>query len=182
MLVMGDVTEAELYEAFKEQALAFEAGGADAVCIETMSAADEAVIAIKAAKENTKLEVICTFTFELTPQGAYRSMMGLAPADAARQAAAAGADVIGTNCGNGMARMVDIVKEMREAVPGLPILVHANAGLPQNVNGATVFPETPEMMAALVPALVGAGADIVGGCCGTTPEHIKAIKEAVAKL
>src|SRR5512133_544080 len=171
MLVMGEVTEAELYEAFKEQAVALEKGGADAVCIETMSAADEAVIAIKAAKENTKLEVICTFTFEKTPQGQYRTMMGLAPADAARQAADAGADIIGTNCGNGMARMVDIVKEMRAAVPGKPILVHANAGLPQNVNGTTVFPETPEMMAALVPELARAGANVIGGCCGTTPAH-----------
>jgi 5-methyltetrahydrofolate--homocysteine methyltransferase len=182
MLVMGEVTEAELYQAFKEQAVALEKGGADAVCIETMSAADEAVIAIKAAKENTKLEVICTFTFEKTPQGQFRTMMGLAPADAARQAAEAGADIIGTNCGNGMARMVDIVKEMRAAVPGKPILVHANAGLPQNVNGTTVFPETPEMMAALVPELARAGANVIGGCCGTTPAHISAIKQAVAKL
>jgi len=182
MLVMGEVTEEELYDAFREQAVALEKGGADALCIETMSAADEAVIAIKAAKENTKLEVICTFTFEKTPQGQYRTMMGLAPADAARQAAAAGADIIGTNCGNGMARMVDIVKEMRAAVPGKPILVHANAGLPQNVNGTTVFPETPEMMAALVPELARAGANVIGGCCGTTPAHISAIKQAVAKL
>jgi 5-methyltetrahydrofolate--homocysteine methyltransferase len=182
MLMMGEVTEEELYGAFKEQAVALEKGGADAVCIETMSAADEAVIAIKAAKENTKLEVICTFTFEKTPQGQFRTMMGLAPADAARQATEAGADIIGTNCGNGMARMVDIVKEMRAAVPDKPILVHANAGLPQNVNGTTVFPETPEMMAALVPELARAGANIIGGCCGTTPAHISAIKQAVAKL
>jgi 5-methyltetrahydrofolate--homocysteine methyltransferase len=182
MLVMGEVTESELYEAFKEQAAALEKGGADAVCIETMSAADEAVIAIKAARENTKLEIICTFTFERTAQGEYRTMMGLAPDDAARQAAAAGADVIGANCGNGMARMVDIVKEMRAAVPGKPILIQANAGLPQNVNGVTVFPETPEAMAALVPELVKAGANIIGGCCGTTPAHIKAIKRAVEKL
>ncbi len=182
MAVTGEVTEAELYEAFKEQAVALAKGGADAVCIETMSAADEAVQAIKAAKENTKLEVICTFTFEKTAQGEYRSMMGLSPADAARAAAEAGADIIGANCGNGMARMVEIVREMRAAAPGKPILVHANAGLPQNVGGKTVFPETPEMMADLVPELVKAGANIVGGCCGTTPAHIKAIKQAVARL
>jgi 5-methyltetrahydrofolate--homocysteine methyltransferase len=182
MTMTGDVTEEELYDAFKEQAVALEKGGADAVCIETMSAADEAIAAIKAAKENTKLEVICTFTFEKTAQGEFRSMMGLSPADAARAAAQAGADIIGTNCGNGMARMVDIVKEMRAASPSLPILVHANAGLPRNENGITVFPETPEMMASLVPGLAEAGANVIGGCCGTTPDHIKAIKNAVMKL
>lgn len=182
MLVTGETTEAELYEAFKEQAVALEKGGADAVCIETMSAADEAVIAIAAAKENTGLEIICTFTFDMAAQGRYRTMMGLPPDEAARQAAAAGAHVIGSNCGNGMARMIDIVREMRAAVPGAPILVQANAGLPRIVNGATVFPETPETMAAFVPELVKAGANVIGGCCGTTPAHIRAIKRAVERL
>ncbi len=179
MLAMGDVTEDELYAAFKEQAIALEKGGADAVCIETMSDATEACLAIKAAKENTRLEVIATFTFEKTQQGYYRTMMGLSPEDAAKAAVEAGADVIGPNCGNGMARMVDIVKAMRSVDPKTPILVHANAGLPVNVDGKDVFPETPQDMAALVPALLDAGANVVGGCCGTTPEHIAAIKKAV---
>jgi 5-methyltetrahydrofolate--homocysteine methyltransferase len=179
MLAMGDVTEDELYEAFKAQAVALEKGGADAVCIETMSDATEACLAIKAAKEHTKLEVIATFTFEKTQQGYYRTMMGLSPEDAAKAAVEAGADVIGPNCGNGMARMVDIVKAMRSVDARTPILVHANAGLPVNVDGKDVFPETPQDMAALVPALVEAGANVIGGCCGTTPEHISAIKKAV---
>ncbi len=182
LLVMGDVTEDELYNSFKEQAVALEKGGADAFCIETMSAIDEAQIAIKAAKENTKCEIICTFTFERTVNGEYRTMMGVSPADAAKAAVEAGADIIGTNCGNGMERMIDIVKEMKKAVPGAYILVHANAGLPKNVNGVDIFPETPEEMAERVPALVRAGANIVGGCCGTTPAHIKAMKQAVLKI
>jgi len=182
MVMTGEVTEEELYEAFKEQALALERGGADAACIETMSAEDEAVQAIKAVKENTGLEAICTFTFDRTPAGEYRSMMGLSPADAARAAAGAGADVIGPNCGNGMAGMVDVAREMRAAVPGLPILVQANAGLPERSGGGLVYRETPEMMAALVPDLVKAGANAIGGCCGTTPDHIRAIKRAVASL
>jgi 5-methyltetrahydrofolate--homocysteine methyltransferase len=182
MLVMGDVTEEELYEAFKEQALAFERGGADAVCVETMSDAAEASIAVKAVKENTALEAICTFTFEKTVRGDYRTMMGLSPEDAARAAVEAGADLIGTNCGNGMDRMVDIVKAMRGAVPGVPIVVQSNAGLPKNVEGVDVFPETPAEMAALVPALVEAGAGVIGGCCGTTPAHIAAIRRAVDAL
>ncbi len=181
LLVMEDVTEQELYDAFKEQAVALEKGGADAVCIETMSAIDEAVLAIKAAKENTKLEVICTFSFELTQSGEFRTMMGVAPA-AAATACVAGADIIGTNCGNGIERMVTIVKALRAACPATPILVHANAGLPKNVNGADVFPETPEDMARQVPALVQAGANIVGGCCGTTPAHIHAIAKVAHAL
>jgi 5-methyltetrahydrofolate--homocysteine methyltransferase len=182
LLVMEDVTEQELYDAFKEQAVALEKGGADAVCIETMSAIDEAVLAIKAAKENTKLEIICTFSFELTQSGEYRTMMGVSPAAAATACVAAGADIIGTNCGNGIERMIEIVKEMRAACPATPILVHANAGLPKNVNGADVFPETPEDMAGQVAALVQAGANIVGGCCGTTPAHIRAMAKVAHAL
>jgi 5-methyltetrahydrofolate--homocysteine methyltransferase len=181
MLIVGDVTEKDLYDAFKEQAMALAEGGADAVCIETMSAIDEAALAIRAARENTKLEVIATFTFEQTVQGDYRTMMGVSPAEAAAVCVEAGAHVIGTNCGNGMERMVDIVREMRVAAPAAPILVHANAGKPQNVDGRDVFPETPSEMAARVPALIAAGAGIIGGCCGTTPEHIKAIAAAVER-
>ena len=105
-------------------------------------------------------------------------MMGVSPADAAKACIEAGADIIGTNCGNGIERMIDIVKEMR-AVSDAPILVHANAGLPKNIDGADVFPETPEDMAGQVNDLVAAGANIIGGCCGTTPAHIKAMKDAV---
>ncbi len=109
-------------------------------------------------------------------------MMGVSPKDAVKAALEAGAHIIGTNCGNGFERMIDIVKEMREVEPDKPILVHANAGLPKNVNGVDIFPETPEQMAALVPDLIKAGANIIGGCCGTTPEHIRAIRKAVDAL
>lgn len=179
MLAMGDVTEEELYEAFKEQAIALAKGGADALCIETMSALDEATQAIRAAKENTSCEIICTFTFEKTIKGTYRTMMGLSPTDAVKAAVEAGVDIIGTNCGNGAERMIEIVREMRAVAPNVPILIHANAGLPRNIDGVDVFPEGPKDMAAFIPQLVEAGANIIGGCCGTTPDHIRAIKEAV---
>ena len=179
ILIMGDVTEEELYEAYKEQAVSLEKGGADAVCIETMSAIDEAVIAIKAVKENTKLEIITTFTFEKTIQNEYKTMMGVSPAEAAIAAVEAGSDIVGANCGNGVDGMIDIVKEIKNVLPEIPILVHANAGLPQHINGVDVFPESPEDMAKSVPLLVKAGANIIGGCCGTTPEHIKSIREAL---
>jgi 5-methyltetrahydrofolate--homocysteine methyltransferase len=182
MLLMGDVTEDELYDGFKEQAIALAKGGADAICIETMSALDEASLAVRAARENTECEVICTFTFERTVKGEYRTMMGVSPKDAVKTALEAGAHIIGTNCGNGFERMIDIVKEMREVASDKPIFVHANAGLPKNVNGVDIFPETPEQMASLVPDLIKAGVNIIGGCCGTTPDHIRAIIKAVDNL
>ena len=98
----GDVTPQDLYKAFKEQVVALEEGGADALCIETMASLSEAVQAIKAAKENTTLPVICTFTFEAGARG-FRTMMGVTPERAAREAVAAGADIVGANCGNGIA-------------------------------------------------------------------------------
>lgn len=179
LLVMGDVTEDQLYASFKQQAVALEKGGADAACIETFSAIDEAKIAIKAVKENTDLEIICTFSFDKTAQGDYRTMMGVSPSQFADKAIDAGADIIGTNCGNGIAGMIEIVTEIRKFVASVPILIHANAGLPENVDGVDVFPETPQQMAQQLPQLVASGANIVGGCCGTTPEHIKAMKNAV---
>jgi 5-methyltetrahydrofolate--homocysteine methyltransferase len=182
MTAMGDVTEDNFYAAFKQQAMALAAGGADALCIETMSALDEATAAICAARDHTTCEVLCTFTFEKMQQGYFRTMMGVSPADAAKAALAAGAHVIGANCGNGMERMIEIVSEMRAAAPQTPILVHANAGLPTNVDGVDLFPESPSDMAERVASLVAAGANIIGGCCGTTPAHIAAIKQAVEAL
>jgi 5-methyltetrahydrofolate--homocysteine methyltransferase len=179
MLVMGDVTADELYDSFKEQVVALAKGGANAICIETMSDIDEAAIAVRAVKENTSCEAIVTFTFAQTVNGDYRTMMGVTPMQAAEAMIHAGADIIGTNCGNGIERMVDIVKEMRKVAPKTPILVHANAGLPKNVNGVDIFPESPEEMAAQVKGLVAAGANIIGGCCGTTPAHIRAMKNAL---
>jgi 5-methyltetrahydrofolate--homocysteine methyltransferase len=179
ILMMGDVKEEDLYDAFREQALALEEGGADACCIETMTAVDEACIAVKAARENTKLEVLCTFTFDKTVDATYRTMMGVSPADMALALVKSGAHIIGTNCGNGMAQMIEIVREIRAADKTTPILVHANAGLPQNRDGDIYFPETPDMMSGMVPDIISAGANIIGGCCGTTPEHISAIVAAV---
>jgi 5-methyltetrahydrofolate--homocysteine methyltransferase len=182
MLLTGNVTEAEMYAAFKEQAMALAKGGADALCIETMSATDEASIAIRAARENTECEVICTFTFQSSGQGRYRTMMGVSPTQATQAAIQAGAHIVGANCGNGMEQMIPIVKEIRAVAGANPILVHANAGLPKTIDGVDVFPEGPAEMASRVKALVEAGANVVGGCCGTTPAHIQAIRQAVDAL
>ena len=182
ILMMGDVTEEEMYDAFREQVRGLEAGGADAILIETMSDLDEARIAIQAARQNTALEVFCTMTFEKTVTGEFRSMMGVSPTEMVQVLKDAGAELIGANCGNGIAGMVDIVEEIRKADAEIPILIHANAGMPVYEDGETVFPEKPEEMAALVPKLIHAGADIIGGCCGTTPGHILKMKIAAQQL
>lgn len=179
ILMMGEVSEDELYQAFKEQARGLEAGGADAVMIETMTDLDEARLAVKAAKENTSCEVFCTMTFEKTVDGEFRSMMGVSPTDMVNTIIDAGAELIGANCGSGIANMIGIVEEIRKVNKEIPILVHANAGMPVYKDGETLFPETPEEMAELVPKIVHAGANVVGGCCGTTPEHIARVREVV---
>ena len=173
ILMMGDVDENELYDGFLEQAKGLADGGIDAFCIETFSALDEAQLAIEAAK-TTGLPVICTFTFE---NGF--SMMGVTPEAYAEKMLDLDVDVLGTNCGNGLEGMVDYVKAIRSVAPDKPILIHANAGLPVMLGSDTIYPETPEHMASLVPEIIEAGACIVSGCCGTTPEHIRKISEKV---
>lgn len=175
LLMMGEVSENELYDAFKEQAVALAEAGADAICIETMTALDEVVIATRAAKENTSLEVIAAMTFDKTMQGDFRTMMGVSPEQMALALKEAGADIIGTNCGNGMENMIPIVETIRRTDPDIPILVHANAGLPHFHDGRNVFDETPEITVSYIPQLIAAGANMIGGCCGTTPAHIQAI-------
>jgi 5-methyltetrahydrofolate--homocysteine methyltransferase len=182
LLMMDEVTEEELYDAFKEQSMALEAGGADAIMIETMTDLDEARIAVKAAKENTGCEVFCTMTFDKIIGGGYRTMMGISPAEMAETLVDAGADLIGTNCGNGMEDMIGMVREIRTFNPTIPILVHANAGRPHYQDGVTTFPESPEDMAARVTEIIAAGANIVGGCCGTTPDHIRKVRDVVNSL
>jgi 5-methyltetrahydrofolate--homocysteine methyltransferase len=177
----GDVTDAQLYDSYKEQVIALAEGGAHVICAETMSSVAEAAAAIRAAKANTNLPVLCTFTFDAGVKG-FRTMMGAAPDRAAREAVAAGADVVGANCGNGIANMIEITRQMHAAAPGVPILIHANAGMPVIEDGKTIFMDTPEFMASRVGELIRAGANIIGGCCGTTPEHIAAMAAAVKRL
>ena len=177
MQPLGLVTEDEMYDVFREQVLAQIQGGADAICIETMTSLEEVSIAIKVVKENTAVPAIATMTFDKGMQG-YRTMMGVSIKEATLGLEKAGADIIGTNCGNGIGPMVDIVREMRK-YSSMPILVHANAGMPELVDEKTCFRDTPENMAEKVPELIDAGANIIGGCCGTTPEHIRAIRNIV---
>ena len=179
ILMMGDVTEEELYDAFKEQSVALYEGGADALVIETMTALDEASIAVRAARENTPCEVICTMTFDHLVTGDYRTMMGVSPAEMVAELKEAGAHIVGANCSNGIEGMISITEEIRSVDKDIPVLIHANAGLPVLEGTCTVFPESPDMMAAFAPRLAMAGANIIGGCCGTTPAHIHRLVEVL---
>jgi len=181
ILMMEEISEQQLYDGFCIQAAALQKGGVDAICIETMSAIDEACIAIRAAKESTKLEIVCTFTFEKTAMGEFRTLMGVSPEEMVQSIKEAGADVIGTNCGNGFDQMIEIVKAIRKVDNSTPVLVHANAGKPVYENGKTVFPESPELMGSKVHELMKCGANIIGGCCGTTPAHIEVLAREIKK-
>lgn len=179
LLLMDEVTREELYDAFREQAVALEAGGADAIMVETMTDLEEAVIAVKAARDYTRIPVFCTMTFDRLVTGDYRTMMGISPQEMVGPFLDAGASVIGANCGNGIEGMVAIVREIRTVHREVPVLVHANAGMPVYRDGETVFPESPEDMAIHLNALVEAGANIIGGCCGTTPGHIACLRKTL---
>jgi 5-methyltetrahydrofolate--homocysteine methyltransferase len=179
ILMMGDVTEEELYDAFKKQAIALFDGGADALVIETMTAIDEASIAVRAARENTPCEVICTMTFDHLLTGEYRTMMGVSPAEMVNELIIAGAHIVGANCSNGIEGMIKITEEIRTVDKNIPVLIHANAGMPVLKGTCTVFPESPDMMAAFATQLAHAGANIIGGCCGTTPAHIRRLVDVL---
>ena len=175
---LGDATEEDMYEVFREQIVALAEGGANAICIETMTALEEARLALRAAKENTDLPVIVTFTFDKVEQGGYRTMMGISPAQAAEELTTAGADVVGSNCGNGPEELIAIAREITEHTDRF-VMIQPNAGLPELRDGQTVFRATPEEMAACVGPLVETGVNIIGGCCGTTTDHIAAMRKAL---
>ena len=176
---LGDADPEEMREVFRVQARALLAGGADLIVVETMSALEEASLAVQAARGLGGFPVIGSMTFDAVKQG-YRTMMGVDIPTAVKRLLDDGADVLGSNCGNGIEDFISIVKEMRK-VTDKPILAEANAGVPELEGGRTVFRESPEMMASKLPLLLDAGANIVGGCCGTTPEHIRQFGEVIAK-
>jgi len=178
-LLMDDVEPHELIETFGDQAAALKEGGADAILVETMTDLTEATIAVGAAVERTGLAVACTFTFEKSAKGIWRTMMGQNVMDCIHEVKKAGASIVGANCGNGIAAMVDLAKEIRFVESDLPVLIQSNAGMPDLVDGEIVYPETPEYMASQVVSIIEAGANIIGGCCGTTPEHIREIIKAI---
>ncbi len=178
-LMTGDVSGEELIESFTNQIKALIDGGVDAILLETFYDIDEAECAIKAARNFADVPLICSFTFDRNTYGEYRTMMGSTPKDVLQAMITLGVDVIGVNCGGGFNNMIDLVKELRDYSHNIPLLVQPNAGLPETIDGRIVYSETPEVISNFVKSFLSIGINIIGGCCGTTPDHIKVIRKVV---
>jgi 5-methyltetrahydrofolate--homocysteine methyltransferase len=177
----GDFTEAAVREAFNEQAKALVDAGADAIIIETQTGLEELGIAIRAAKEAGAPCVIGSMAYDVTLDGStFRTMMGIDPERAAEFMEEQGADVVALNCGTGMdmQRARDAVARYRQ-VTSLPVMAQPNAGLPKLIEMKVVYDEKPADMVGGVVPLLEAGANIVGACCGSTPDHIRAFRTAI---
>ncbi|MDP4172368.1 MAG: homocysteine S-methyltransferase family protein [Bacteroidota bacterium] len=177
---LGTLTLSDAYDAFAQQAKALSLGGVDILFIETMMSIEEAETAVRAAKDKTNLPVAATMTFEVSPTG-IRTMWGVDVKTAVERLSQAGADIIGSNCGRGFDEMIEVIKEMRPLTQK-PILAQANAGIPEWINGQSVYNETPEVILPKAETLLKLGVNIIGGCCGTGPEHIRAIRKLVLEF
>ena len=171
---MGTLTHADTVAYFAEQANALAEGGADVIWIETMSSLEEVAAAAEAARA-TSLPVCATLTFDT----ARRSMMGVTPADYAQFATKIGLDMAGANCGVGPAELMDSTQGLIDAGIDIPVVAKGNCGIPQYVDGAIHFHGSPELMAHYALYARDAGATVIGGCCGTTPEHTAAMVKAL---
>jgi 5-methyltetrahydrofolate--homocysteine methyltransferase len=179
----GDFTETEVRAAFEEQAAALISAGADAIIIETQTGLEELGIAIGAAKQAGAPCVIGSMAYDVTLDGStFRTMMGVDPERAAEFMEEQGADVVALNCGTGMdmARAREAIARYRE-VTSLPLMAQPNAGLPKLVQMKVVYDETPDDMVTGVIPLLEAGVNILGACCGSTPDHIRAFRTAIDK-
>ncbi len=171
----GDLSEAEAIAAYIPQIEALIEGGVDAILVETIIALEEAVAALKAAASVAPdFPRFCTMSFG----AGGRTEFGVTPEDAVRALEDEGVGALGANCGGGSKETLPVVERLA-AMATVPVIAHPNAGLPRLEGGQTIFPETPAEMAAYAVKMVAAGARVVGGCCGSTPEHIRAIAAAV---
>jgi 5-methyltetrahydrofolate--homocysteine methyltransferase len=177
----GTYTEAQFCNAFREQAKILAEAHVDGFVIETVFDLREAVVALRACKEISSLPTIVSIAFQTEDKGG-RTMMGDTAEQCARQLTAAGADVVGANCGDlDPSQMATVVALLKEATD-LPILAQPNAGRPRLVGDKTVFDMAPGPFAEGIAECIRAGARIVGGCCGTGPEHIRAVAEMIRAI
>jgi 5-methyltetrahydrofolate--homocysteine methyltransferase len=175
----GEIARSRVEQAFREQARALVAGGVDAIIIETQTALEELEIAMAAARDAGAPVVIGSLAYDkMADENEVRTMMGVSPEMAAEFMAARGADILALNCGTGVdvAMAADVVRRYK-TVSGPPVMAQPNAGQPVLEDFKVVYHETPEEMAAALPDLLAAGAAIVGGCCGSTPAHIRRFRD-----
>ena len=174
----GDIEPKQMVDVYEEQIGALIDAGVDVICIETMTDLQEATYAIKGARKvSSSIPVLATMTFDSTPKGFY-TVMGVSIEEAAKGLETAGADVVGSNCGNGIANMILIAQEFKKYT-NLPVIIQSNAGMPVLKADKVVYLETPDFMAEKAGKLISLGVSIIGGCCGTTPAHIRALRKAV---
>ena len=171
----GPITPEEAKSAFVEQARALAEGGVDLLVIETHFAFEEADAALAGARAVTDLPIVVSFSYD---RGT-RTMMGVKPADMIKKYKAAGATLVGANCGTTLENMQGIISEYAIAEPDFPLWAKPNAGMPRLEGGQALYDVTPEQMAEFATKYVKLGARVVGGCCGSTPEHVAAIAQAV---
>jgi 5-methyltetrahydrofolate--homocysteine methyltransferase len=175
---LGTINFKQLVDIFQEQISALQAGGVDLIIIETMADLQEAQAALHAVKNIAPaLPVAVTMTFEKSATG-FRTMMGATPAHMISALTAEGADLIGANCGLGMEEMIGIMAEFR-SLCRVPLIAQANAGLPKWDGQKNVYDETPAQRGRSALKLLELNINIIGGCCGTTPEHIQAVRKTV---
>ncbi len=175
----GDISREKVADAFRVTARLVEKAGVDFFIVETMSDLEEAKLAIGAIKEYSRKPIVATMAFSKGAKG-YRSMMGATPQQAALALVDAGAHLVGTNCCAGPLEAAEILSEMRQTTD-CPLVAQPNAGLPKLEGGNAIYPETPESFAAGMEKVLAEGASIIGGCCGTTPEHIREIALLMGK-
>lgn len=167
----GELSFEEALRVFGEQAEALAKGGADLIAIDTFYDLEEAVAALRAVKSATHLPVAVSFAFDQGPKG-FHTMMGLSPEAAASRSEDEGADMVGANCGGiALEEVASIIERMKKNCR-IPVSAKPNAGAPQVVGGKEVYQATPEQFAEKVPEWVKAGARMISGCCGTTPQHL----------
>lgn len=175
----GDTPREKVADAFRATAQIMAEAGVDFFIVETMSDLEEAKLAIGAIREFSDKPVVATMTFTRGPKG-FRTVMGATPQQCAVALAEAGAHILGTNCCAGPKEAAEIIAEMGEA-SRCPLIAQPNAGIPKLEAGKTTYPESPESFAAGIEEVLARGAMIVGGCCGTTPQHIREVAALMGK-
>ncbi len=180
---LGETTPDDLRALFREQVAALSEGGVDAILIETMSDPAEMEIAVGAAKESADLPILATYAFQKSGNAEFRTMMGTSVAEAVERAIAAGANVVGANCGVELSfpDYMELARQIGCAAGKTPVILQPNAGSPHTSGGQTTYNATPEEMAAAAERLLEMGVRIVGGCCGTAPAHLAAMSRKICQ-
>jgi 5-methyltetrahydrofolate--homocysteine methyltransferase len=175
---MGTLSYDEMRDAFTEQAKALDAGGVDVFWIETMSDLNEVKAAVEAVRSVSALPIAATMTFDTHGH----TMMGVSPKQAMETLSQLDLIALGANCGNGPDEIEEVIRSMHDLNPEATLIAKANAGLPKLVGKEIVYDGTPELMAKYAVKVRGLGATLIGACCGSTPEYIRAMAESLNRM